>query len=209
MPGKLGTKQPGKRPSQPRKGADNLHALREAKHANSGTRDALGVKVGGRPSKLDDEQVYDRLMEAAAVRMTPADASRFVRGNVNLVTNWLNRADAAAELGEDETTNKYIKFQMDWNQTRAAGIHGALGILLNSKDPKYVERFLVRTDDELSYIDRDKLVSRPEINVGILPGLSAGIDLARSLGAARNANAVREAPKEVVEGEYTEREEED
>ena len=207
MPGKFGTKQPGKRPSTPRKGADNLHALREAKHANSGTKDAAGVKIGGRPSMMDDERVYDRLMEAAAVRMTPADASRFVRGNVNLVTNWLNRADAAAELGEDETTNKYIKFQLDWNEARTNGLHGALGTLMRSPDPKYVERWIARTDDELSYVDRDKLIGRPEINVGILPGLSAGIDLARSLGAARNAHAVREAP-EVVEGTYTEREEE-
>lgn len=183
----------------PRKGQRSLaHAERDRAGKSSGER----AGVGGRPTLLDNPEVRFKCVSYAAAGATARDCSRLLGLHPNTVGEWLMRGELAIkeaqvqaeieQLDELPLTDKYGLFAQDWWAAKTIGRVNALGVLQSSDDPRMVDKWLTRTDEDMQYVDKDRLAGRPEVNLN-LPGVN--LDLNEALNEAKQArrNAVQGA----------------
>lgn len=160
-------------------------------------------KGRGRPSKVETfvlgkhpkyEMVCDMIMRG----MSHRDISVVLGGHRSMVYDWLSKGEYRLQEKWSES-DPFIKFYKLWGELRADGRLLALKRLQDSKEDKMVERWLTRTDDNMDYYDRDRLVGRPEINVGVI-NAGDNVDWMGSLARAKAANGMIGS----VEGQYRE-----
>ena len=148
------------------KGGMAAHAQRQRGFSNS--TKGKGKGPGGRPAAIDDPLVRETMLEYAAMGVPHTHISRALGLHPHYVTDILNRGEAAA-MAED-WDDKYAQFYHELHAASVDQEFGALGKLYNAADPRMVERWLARTTEDMSYVDRDRLASRPDINIHIGSG---------------------------------------
>ena len=156
--------------------------------------------IGGRPTMLDNQETRMKIISCAAAGATARDCSRMLGLYPTTVGEWLMRGELAVkeaqlrveveELEGMPPLDKYGRFYQDWWGAKTMGRVNALGILQSSEDPRMVDKWLTRTDEDMQYIDKDRLAGRPEVNVN-LPG--ANLDIGQALAKAKETrrNTVR------------------
>ena len=172
------------------KGGMAKHAQRQRQFSNS------GKGKHGRPAAIDDPEVRKTMLEYAAMGVPPTHISRAAGLHPHYVTDILNRGEAAA-MGEDYD-DKYAQFYHDYNAAVVDKEFGALKKLYDAPDPRMAERWLSRTTEDMAYIDRDRLASRPDINIhigsGSRPDAQAALNKAK--GRLQEANYVDGSARE-------------
>ena len=164
-----------------RKGALAAHAQREAKHANSGKGKT------GRPSFIDNPRVLQKIMQYARVGIPARMLSVGLGYNEHYIDNLLNRG--AAAIAEEDHGDKYAQFFHSWHAHRVDTKFRLLEALIESGDWRAMERALVRLDDGMDFVDRDRIAARPETNLNISlggrPSAKASLDRAKALQESR------------------------
>ena len=189
----------------PKKG---IEGKAHAQRYRDGKSDGERAGVGGRPTLLDNPEVRMKIVSCGAAGATPRDCSRMLGLYPTTVGEWLMRGELAVkeaqsraeieQLDELPLVDKYGQFYQEWWAAKTMGRVNALGILQSSEDPRMVDKWLTRTDEDMQYIDKDRLAGRPEVNVN-LPGVN--LDLNQALNEAKEARrsavsgaVVRELP---------------
>ena len=157
----------------------------------------------GRPSivetfVLGKHPKYELVCDMIIRGMSHRDVSGVLGGHRSMVYDWLSKGESRLQTGHPEG-DPFIQFYKLWSSLRAEGRMIALKRMLDSKDDKVMERWLTRTDDNMDYYDRDRLVGRPEINVGVI-NAGDNVDWMGSLARAKAANGIVGA----VQGQYRE-----
>ena len=173
---------PGKKK---RKGTQSVHAARAARLRAASQEN--GRHQQGRPTLLDDPDKVDEMIAMAAVGISAADISRAMQLAPARVSDWLNQGEIEIQEGID---GKYARFHGLYYSAKISGRQTALTRLFSSADEKMVDRWLTRTDDEMQYVDRDKVAGRAltNIHVGDNQQVSLGASLAKAkatISAAR------------------------
>ena len=146
---------------------------------------------------------------AMAPLLTPRDISRRLGRAVRSISDWLN-------IGEGRPDNEYAQFYTDFYRYRTDGRHMLLTkmieIGIEKQDWKALDRVLARTDEEMQYVDRDRVAGRNETHITLGPGgaVTSGAPSLADLHAyiaEKNQAALASGigvEGEVVDGEYRE-----
>lgn len=181
-----------------RKGLSSQHAKRGASHTNSGD----GKK--GRPSYLDDDKTLEKVLMKRALGNEATEICGAMGWDKSTITHWLNMADVARAAGETPDTDKYVKFAMRWEEAFSDSMSNALATLRDSKDPRWVDRWIDRVARDGSYASQDRKAGRSQIGVQVITPQQASVTRAIENAKRRAIDGVQ-LPMleegEVVDGE--------
>ena len=161
----------------------------------------------GRKPMFHDQKLREEIMMRAPF-LTPRDISRRLGLAERIISDWLNAGDRA--IAEGKVDNEYALFR---NEYRRFQIEGRFEMMMEIKkiaiakqDWKGIDRLLSRTDDEMQYIDRDRIAGRTETNITIGAGgavQSGAPSLADLQGylQGRQARVLEDGYANTVEGE--------
>lgn len=159
----------------------------------------------GRKPMFHDQELRTEIMMRAPF-MTPRDISRRLGLAERIISDWLNAGDRA--INEGNLDNEYAIFRNDYRRYQMDGRFEMMmeikKIAIAKQDWKGIDRLLTRTDDEMQYIDRDRIAGRTETNITIGTGgavHSGAPSLSDLQGYLQNRQARELEDANVVEGE--------
>lgn len=139
--------------SKPRAGPKSARVQKAKEQKVSGTPGARG----GRPSALEDEKTLALVLDAAMLGMNASNAAQYARLSPGTVSHWLNLGEARISEGVDAEDDRYVEFTLSWRQAKMQGRASVFRIMMEHKNPTALKEWLTRTDDEMEYLDRDKV----------------------------------------------------